>query len=123
MKSIEKDELFSHLGKFLKTKGIELTDGSYAQTVQKSCGMLTDVINLSQKGMDRAKTEVDRKLDQLRQVIHQKTAPKRPVATTVVCSPPPAGGKASDAKAQAASARSRGANTKPRKPKSGKGKK
>jgi hypothetical protein len=94
MKSIEKAELFSHLGQFLKAKGIELKDGSYANGIQKSCGLLTDVINLSQKGVERAKSEVDKKLDQMRQCIHEKTAPKRPasaapprVAAVVVVKP------------------------------------
>lgn len=76
MKPIKKDDLYSHLGQFLKTRGIELKEGSYASTLQKSCGVLTDFINLSQKGVERAKTEVDKKLDQLRQVIHEKTAPQ-----------------------------------------------
>lgn len=76
MKRIEKDELYGHLGGFLKTKGIELKEGSYSQGIQKSCGILADMINLSQQGLERAKTELDKKADQLRQIIHEKTAPK-----------------------------------------------
>src|SRR5438445_9253819 len=76
MKPIAKDELFSHLSEFFKTRGIEMTEGTYAQQIQKSCGLLTDAINLTQLGFERAKSEIDTKLDQMRQVIHEKTAPK-----------------------------------------------
>ncbi len=76
MKEIAKDELFQHVSGFLKTKGIEFKDGSYAQAIQKSCSFLTDAINLGQKGLSRAKDELDTKLDCMRQVIHEKTAPK-----------------------------------------------
>ena len=75
MKALEKDELYLHLQGFLKAKGVELSEGSYAQKIQKSCGLLSDAINTSQKGLSRAKVEIDKKLDQLRQVIHEKTAP------------------------------------------------
>ncbi len=78
MKTIEKDELFENVRQFLKGKGIELAEGSYAQTIQKSCRILADVVNLGQQGLDRAKSGIDRKLDQVREVIHRKTAPKPP---------------------------------------------
>jgi len=80
MKPIEKDELYGHLGGYLKTRGIELKDGSYARAIQRGCGILADVINLSQQGMERAKQEVGEKVDQMRKVIHEKTAPKPPPA-------------------------------------------
>jgi len=76
MKSLEKHELYENLTGFLKSKGIELKEGSYAQAVQKSCSLLTDAINLGQEGLERAKNKIDTKLDQVRQVIHEKTAPK-----------------------------------------------
>ncbi len=79
MKPIEKDELFNHVSQFLKSKGIEFKEGSYAQGIQKSCGFLTDAINLSQQGIRQAKAGIDKKLDQMRRVIHEKTAPKPPV--------------------------------------------
>ena len=108
MKPIEKDELFAHLGQFLKSKGVELKEGPYANGIQKSCGLLTEVINLSQKGVQRAKSEVDKKLDQMRQVIHEKTAPKRPasaapprVAAVVVVEPAARKPGASSPKAKA----------------------
>jgi hypothetical protein len=77
MKTLQKDELFQNLQNFLKNKGVELKDGSYAQKIQKSCALLSDAINTSQQGLTRAKTEIDKKLDQLRQVIHEKTAGPR----------------------------------------------
>ena len=91
MKPIGKDELYNHVGQFLKGKGIELKDGSYAGGIQKSCALLSDVINLSQKGVERARTQVEKKLDQIRQVIHEKTAPKRTatVARPVRTAKPP----------------------------------
>ncbi len=82
MKQIEKHELFQHVTGFLKAKGIELTDGSYSQAIQKSCGFLTDAINLGQRGLSRAKVELDTKLDCMRQVIHEKTAPKTAATAT-----------------------------------------
>ena len=87
MKPIEKDELFNHLSGFLKTRGIELTEGSYSNGIQKTCSLMADAINLGQQGFERTKTEFDKRLDQLRQVIHEKTAPKPPVMQTA---PPPA---------------------------------
>lgn len=78
MKQIEKDELFDNLRSFLRSKGIDLTEGSYSQTVQKSCRILADVINMGQQGIERAKSGINQKLDQVRQCIHEKTAPKPP---------------------------------------------
>jgi len=78
MKPIEKDELFNHLNGFLKTRGIELKDGSYSNGIQKTCSLLADAINVGQQGYERAKTEFDKRLEQMRQVIHEKTAPKSP---------------------------------------------
>ena len=74
MKTLEKDELYQNLQGFLKNKGVELKAGSYSQKIQKSCELLSDAINTSQQGLARAKVEIDKKLEQLRQVIHEKTA-------------------------------------------------
>ncbi len=90
MKPINKDELFQNLSEFLKTRGIELKDGSYAQTIRASCSFLTDAINLGQEGLDRAKTQVDKQLDQMRQTIHEMTAPKPAPNPPTSASPPPA---------------------------------
>jgi hypothetical protein len=76
MKPIDKDELYQHLSNFLSSKGIDLKQGSYTHGIQKGCTLLTDAINLSHSGLKKAKTQVDLKLDQMRQVIHEKTAPK-----------------------------------------------
>jgi hypothetical protein len=75
MKTLSKDELYQNLQGFLKAKGVELKEGSYARKIQKSCNLLSEAINTSQKGLTRAKVEIDKKLDQVRQVIHEKTAP------------------------------------------------
>lgn len=76
MKNIKKDELYQNLSQFLKGKGIELKEGQYTKGVHAGCSLLADAINLSQTGLERAKSEFDRQVDQLRQVIHEKTAPK-----------------------------------------------
>jgi hypothetical protein len=77
MKPIQKDELYENLGEFLKGKGIELKEGAYTKGIHAGCSLLADAINLSQTGFERARAGLDRKLDQVRQVIHEKTAPKR----------------------------------------------
>lgn len=89
MKPINKDELYEHLGGFLKSKGIELKDGSYAKRIQQGCSVLSDVINLGQSGIEKAKVGTEKKLDQLRQVIHEKTAPKAPASPQQPATPPP----------------------------------
>jgi hypothetical protein len=96
MKPLNQDELYENLRGFLKGKGIELQEGSYARGIQKSCSLLSDAINLGQQGLDRAKTGIDKKLDQMRQVIHEKTAPKataappKPESTQTSAAEPPA---------------------------------
>src|SRR6267143_5016578 len=80
MKTIQKDELYENLSQFLKSKGIELKEGSYTKSVHAGCSMLADAVNLSQAVLERAKTELEKRLDQVRQVIHESTAPKPPVA-------------------------------------------
>ena len=87
MKPIQKDELYQNLSEFLKGKGIELKEGAYTKGIHAGCSLLADAINLSQTGFERAKAGLDRKLDQVRQVIHKKTAPKRPANSR-----PPGGG-------------------------------
>src|SRR5437016_1549778 len=76
MKPIQKDELYNHLSQFLKDKGIELKEGSYSKGIHAGCSLLADAINLSQAGLERAKTGLDKQFDQVRQVIHEKTAPR-----------------------------------------------
>ena len=76
MKQIQKDELYEHLSQFLKAKGIEMKDGSYPRGIQAGCSLLADAINLSQRGIKQAQTEITKNLERMRQAIHQKTAPK-----------------------------------------------
>jgi hypothetical protein len=76
MKTIAKDEIYQHLNSFLKGRGIELKKGSYAQAIQASCSLLTNAVNLSQESVERAKVELDKSLERMRQVIHEKTAPR-----------------------------------------------
>ena len=76
MKPIQKDEIYEHLSQFLKAKGVEMKDGSYPREIQAGCSLLADAINLSQKGITRAKVEIDKNLERMRQVIHEKTAPQ-----------------------------------------------
>jgi len=87
MKSLNKDELYQNLTGFLKTKGIQFTEGSYTQHIRKSCELLSDAINVGQDGFERAKTGIDKRLDQMRQVIHEKTAPKPPASSPVTPAP------------------------------------
>ena len=94
MNPIQKDELYENISQFLKGKGIELKEGSYTKGIHAGCSLLADAINLSQTGLDRAKVGlektkdgIEKRLDQVRQVIHEKTAPKPPVTAAP---PPPA---------------------------------
>ena len=103
MKPIEKDELFNHLSGFLKTRGIELTEGSYSNGIQKTCSVMADAINLGQQGFERTKLEFDKRLEQLRQVIHEKTAPKPPPAAQAAPPSPTATATQTAASTQASS--------------------
>jgi hypothetical protein len=78
MSDIKKEEMFGNLKSFLKSKGIEIQDGSYANGIRKGCDILTDTVNMSQRAFDRAKVAVDKGLDQARQTVHEYTAPKTP---------------------------------------------
>ena len=78
MKTINRDELYQNLSEFLKAKGIELKDGKYPLRVREGCNLLTDAINATQKAVERTKIGVDKKLNKLRQSIHEATAPKSP---------------------------------------------
>jgi hypothetical protein len=91
MKPIQKDELYAHLTQFLKAKGVEMKDGSYPRGIQAGCSLLADAINLSQKGIKQAQSEINKNLDRMRQAIHEKTAPKstaKPAATPKSANPP-----------------------------------
>jgi hypothetical protein len=113
MKEINKEEMFSNLKGFLKSKGIELQEGSYSHGIRKGCDMLTDTVNLSQRAFEHARDAMDKGLDQVRQTIHEKTAPKPPTATSATADARPKaepdakpnGTNASSAKATRASAK------------------
>ena len=107
MKPIEKDELYQNLSGFLKSKGIELKEGSYAHGIHKSCALLADAINLGQEGLEKAKVGIDRNLDRMRQAIHEKTAPKPASPAPVAAAPAPTPQSAPRAKTQPAKARAR----------------
>jgi hypothetical protein len=112
MKPIAKNELFKNLSGFLKSKGIELTDGSYVKGIQQTCTLLTNAINVGQESLGKAKTELNKTCAQVKQVIHEKTAPTPPQASA----PPKQKGRTGAAKT------SRPAE-KPARPASSKGKK
>jgi hypothetical protein len=96
MSKIDKDELYQHLSGFLKTKGVELGEGVYTRRIQQGCHLLADTINGSQKAVQRAKAEVGKRLDQVRQVIHERTAPRtapdQPPPRSASSAAPPRGG-------------------------------
>ena len=87
MKTVNKDELFQNLSGFLKSKGIELKEGSYTHRVQQGCGLLAEAVNATQKTVRRAKTKADQTLDQIRQSIHKATAPTPPPAPKASAKP------------------------------------
>ena len=76
MSDIKKEEMFGNLKSFLKSKGIEIQEGSYANGIRRGCDILTDTVNMSQRAFDRAKVAVDEGLDKARQTVHEYTAPK-----------------------------------------------
>jgi hypothetical protein len=76
MNKINKDEMFGNLKQFLKSKGIELQNGTYAERIRQGCGVLADSVNLSQDALKRTKAAMNKGLEQLREVIHEQTAPK-----------------------------------------------
>ena len=80
MKTIKKDELYNHLRGFLKSKGVEFTEGSYAARIRQGCELLTEVINCTQRGLSEAAAQMDQGLDRMRDISHRKTAPKPPPA-------------------------------------------
>jgi len=76
MSEIKKEEMFGNLKSFLKSKGIDIQEGSYANGIRRGCDILTDTVNMSQRAFDRAKVAVDEGLDKARQTVHEYTAPK-----------------------------------------------
>ncbi len=125
MNPIQKDELYENISQFLKTKGIELKEGSYTKGIHAGCSLLADAINLSQTGIERAKVGIEKSLEQVRQVIHEKTAPKPPVSAAPPPPNPPTptpngnqrstgGARTGRAKAKANTGKAKGKGRKPR---------
>lgn len=79
MKTIAKNELFDHLNEFLQSRGIELKDGSYANRIRKGCDLLAEAINTTQQTFEKARSQVDSKLQKFRASLHRATAPEPPV--------------------------------------------
>ncbi len=113
MKPLAPNEIFRNLSGFLRTRGIELKEGSYAQGIQKSCSLLTNAINLGQESMERAKVEFDKSVEHMRKVIHEKTAPKAPPVIVTAAPPKPQPKAAKGPKASAKPARPK-TNAQPR---------
>lgn len=78
MNKIDNKELFRHVSDFFKSRGVELHPGPYTKGIQKSCEILADTVNLSQAAMERAREQMEKHFEQMRQIIHERTAPKPP---------------------------------------------
>ena len=117
MNTIGKDELYRTVSDFMKSKGIKLTDGAYAEHIRRGCGLLSDAINAAQRTVTRAREEVDKKLLHLRQCIHEATAPPTPPPPAATAAP--AAGKPSARAAKQPQVRRRTAvpRRRPRRPK------
>jgi hypothetical protein len=76
MKTIKNDELFQGLNDFFKVKGIEFKDGAYTERIRRACNLLGDAVNATQTTARKAKAEAGKKLQQVRQRIHEATAPE-----------------------------------------------
>ena len=105
MKKIDKNELYGHVREFLKGKGVELQDGTYSRRIQQGCHILAKTINTSRDALQRAKSEAGKRIDKVRQAIHEQTAP-RPQAGS-----PPSPSEPATPKAKAASARPKAASS------------
>ena len=100
MKKIKRNELFRSVSAFLAERGIELKDGSLTGRIRKGCELLTEAVNLAQGGLAKARAEVGAKVDQIRQVVHEKTAPQAKSGPSP--SPKPPGARPGRAKKPAA---------------------
>jgi hypothetical protein len=107
MNKINKEEMFGNLKSFLKSKGIDIQEGTYAEGIRKGSEILTDTVNLSQRALVRAKGAMDKGLDQVRQTVHERTAPKTPNAANQTTS------AANPNRAKASAGKTASAKTKP----------
>jgi hypothetical protein len=116
MSDIKKEEMFGNLKGFLKSKGIDIQEGSYAEGIRKGCEILTDTVNMSQRALERTKDAVDQGLEKARQTVHEYTAPKtKPGSPKTTAS--------ADSQTQPKSAPKKNASAKTKKPSSARGKK
>ena len=117
MSDIKKEEVFGNLKSFLKSKGIEVQEGSYAEGIRKGCEILTDTVNMSQRAIVRAKDAVDKGLDQVRQTVHEKTAPKaKPAASAKATASSTSQTRAKSSTGKTASTKTKTASTSAKKP-------
>ena len=108
MKKIDKNELYQHLRSFLKSKGVALEEGSYTKRLEQGCTLLTEAINTTQTGVERARVKVGGAVDNLRQTIHEATAPRAGASRASRPETPPAGQtKANAAKSSARKAKAK----------------
>jgi hypothetical protein len=75
MNKIDKNELYHHLRDFLKSKGVALEDGSYTKRLEQGCTLLSKAINTTQSGVEHAGGKVRSAVNNIRQSIHEATAP------------------------------------------------
>jgi hypothetical protein len=116
MNKIDHKELFGHLSDFFKSKGIELREGPYTQGIQKGCELLADTVNLSHQAFELGKEQMEKHLEQMRQIVHERTAPKPPPRQPQSASSPaqgktkrgkPSGQKSAPAKSSASKRKGR----------------
>ena len=82
MKKLRQNDLFKHIDKFLKDQGIEIREAApLGSRLKTSCQILTDTINHAQGTLGKARDHMDDHLDKMRNIIHEKTAPRKPSAT------------------------------------------
>lgn len=102
MKTVNKDELFQNLSGFLKSKGINLEDGSYTHRIRQGCNLLSDIVNATEETAVRAKAEVEKTVEAVRETLHKATAPKTAPVSSASKPPPSAPSPAGEPKSKKA---------------------
>ena len=78
MKKLRQNDLFNHIDQFLKDKGIEIREAApLGSRLKTGCQLLTETINHAQGTLGKARDHMDDRLDKMRNIIHEKTAPKK----------------------------------------------
>jgi hypothetical protein len=78
MKKLRQNDLFNHIDQFLKDKGIEIREAApLGSRLKTGCQLLTETINNAQGALGKARDHMDDHLDKMRNIIHEKTAPKK----------------------------------------------